>query len=1106
MLSCAPPSGPVTMSTAISGLTAPVLWSPFGPPLGNHIFDTTNWKTPVDIIVQVTSDNDGAYSINLTTNQPATYSPLSINVADSGFRKLNINVTGSTGLLTIKNGADTFQINGSQTYIVNYPVNTAYQFAITSMPAGQICAFKEKQFGTFGTTTMTLNINCVAGQMVGGRYQALPAAPLDYRLYQGKVTSLVSGSITTPNSIIYHGGNLYFGDYGGNRICKHIIGGALDCTFITGLPGVVRGITTDGTNLYFSTINPGNTVYKVSITGGAPSVLATGFSDPFGLATDGTYVFVADKTSSSIKKIEIATGVVNTIAAATTPLGIEIVGNDLYYTSLNSVYRVPKTGTTPTLVYGDGTANGAYQDAVGTSSRFNALHDIVYDGVSNLYVAEYTGSRIRRINLRTGLASTIAGDGTAASAVTGKIGIQAQVGNPVGITTDGKNIYATLHTVSQVIKLTDNGLVGYWPLTGNANDYNSDNPAVAPGNINNGTSTAWPTLTSSSGRFGTDSAYSFDGTTQNITVAQNTAYTAASLTVSAWIKPSSLPAAGGIYSIVDKRANGANPWNGWTLELFNSASGQTIVWNCNNGGGSAQFTVDTTKWTHVAAVQSGTAIKLYANGNLISSANTCFPLVDSGLPLLIGDRSDNHKFTGAIADVRIYARVLGEGEINELAQDAAPALVGNSYNTAATGLLSHYTFDGVAGVPSLTDSGPLGTTLTAVAAPITATIGKDGDANGAYNYNGTTQYLTSPAGADIGLPMGASPRTMCSWVNPAVQPVNTIMTAFRYGTNTPTFNTQLSALVYRELSGVRYVSLTGIQDDAMAAYTLPINTWSHLCATYSGAQTAEFYVNGQKLGTPAWIGSSNTLALNTTSGSLVIGAVNNTNNLFYWNGKIDDVRIYNNALTAAQIRQLATQVPSGLVARYDFNGDANDVSGFGNNVSGGATYNATADRFGAGAYSFDGTSSFSTASAISLPQGNSPRTMCAWYKVSNYSSIYNILHHGGGTAGNGHILTQRITDVASGYWNGDDRAVGNAAYAPGVWQFICGTHDATASNLYINGSLVVSATSSTTLTINSSKLAIGARTDGTGLFIGDIDDVRVYNRALAPNEVQALVQ
>jgi hypothetical protein len=61
---------------------------------------------------------------------------------------------------------------------------------------------------------------------------------------------------------------------------------------------------------------------------------------------------------------------------------------------------------------------------------------------------------------------------------------------------------------------------------------------------------------------------------------------------------------------------------------------------------------------------------------------------------------------------------------------------------------------------SLVETGGSGLTLAAVGAPTLAN-GKDGDTNGSYKFDGSSQYLTiaNPAG----LPTTSSSRTYCAW-------------------------------------------------------------------------------------------------------------------------------------------------------------------------------------------------------------------------------------------------------------------------------------------------------------------------------------------------------
>jgi hypothetical protein len=81
--------------------------------------------------------------------------------------------------------------------------------------------------------------------------------------------------------------------------------------------------------------------------------------------------------------------------------------------------------------------------------------------------------------------------------------------------------------------------------------------------------------------------------------------------------------------------------------------------------------------------------------------------------------------------------------------------------------------------------------------------------------------------------------------------------------------------------------------NAPAAANLPLNTWSHVAATYDGS-TLRMYVNGVQVATNPTAGN-----LRVGTGPLRIGG--NSGSGEYFSGLIDEVRVYSKALTAAQV-------------------------------------------------------------------------------------------------------------------------------------------------------------------------------------------------------------
>src|SRR5437879_12419831 len=86
---------------------------------------------------------------------------------------------------------------------------------------------------------------------------------------------------------------------------------------------------------------------------------------------------------------------------------------------------------------------------------------------------------------------------------------------------------------------------------------------------------------------------------------------------------------------------------------------------------------------------------------------------------------------------------------------------------------------------------------------------------------------------------------------------------------------------------------------------LALNTWAHLAATYDGT-TIRLYVNGVQVASRAQTGT-----IATSTNPLQIGG----DSLYgqYFQGAIDEVRVYNVALTGAQI-QTDMNTPVGVVA------------------------------------------------------------------------------------------------------------------------------------------------------------------------------------------------
>lgn len=129
------------------------------------------------------------------------------------------------------------------------------------------------------------------------------------------------------------------------------------------------------------------------------------FNSPSGITTDGTYLYITDTGSNTIRWIVISTGENGILAGST-------------------------AGSA-------GSTNGT-----GTAALFNSPSGITSDG-TNLYVADTGNNTIRKIVISTGEVTLFAGSSTGASGSTDGTGTAALFHSPSGITTDGTNLYVT---------------------------------------------------------------------------------------------------------------------------------------------------------------------------------------------------------------------------------------------------------------------------------------------------------------------------------------------------------------------------------------------------------------------------------------------------------------------------------------------------------------------------------------------------------------------------------------------------------------------------------------------------------------------------------------
>jgi Concanavalin A-like lectin/glucanases superfamily/Secretion system C-terminal sorting domain len=217
-------------------------------------------------------------------------------------------------------------------------------------------------------------------------------------------------------------------------------------------------------------------------------------------------------------------------------------------------------------------------------------------------------------------------------------------------------------------------------------------------------------------------------------------------------------------------------------------------------------------------------------------------------------------------------------------------------------------------------------------------------------------------------------------------------------------------------------------------------------------------------------------------------------------------------ITTISFSQIPSYVPSnGLVGWWPFNGTANDESGNGNNGTvNGATL--TVDRFGVA----DKAYSFNANQKIGVMMNNFPvYSVSVWAKINTWSQGGNIpggtlvSHKSDALYGNGWAVEHNQNQWCwLEYNSGNSIQEFSGVPQLNTWFHVVLTSDSSGlRNLYVNGNLIDTYSGGQVITGgNLYEFKIGAHIDGPTIwwFIGSLDDVGYWNRALTVCEIQNL--
>ena len=323
--------------------------------------------------------------------------------------------------------------------------------------------------------------------------------------------------------------------------------------------------------------------------------------------------------------------------------------------------------------------------------------------------------------------------------------------------------------------------------------------------------------------------------------------------------------------------------NTWQIHY---STGPTNPWS---GLISSSFTMTDNEWVVIAVTQTISGIlTYYVNGQQIGTPNTGITFsqfINSGIEAVA--RSDNY-WRGDIGVVAIYGSALSNSEIQQSYNTIAA-----KYASVTSNLVAYYN-------PDLTSSYPgTGTTLFDISGNgLNGTMSNITYTDPYFTYNGTSSQVNIPDNAL--LEPGSGSWTMEAWayLSNTGAGAKTILGKFDPGGGAQdvSYSMRIStANAYAQMGDG-----TGAYVDS-TSYTLTINTWTHIVYVWTNGatKTLQTYINGTSIGSVSHTLSS---ILNTPS-NLYLGSYNGGEYSQWMNGRIGITRLYNAALTTAQVSQ-----------------------------------------------------------------------------------------------------------------------------------------------------------------------------------------------------------
>ena len=606
------------------------------------------------------------------------------------------------------------------------------------------------------------------------------------------------------------------------------------------------------------------------------------------------------------------------------------------------------------------------------------------------------------------------------------------------------------------------------------------------------------------------------------------AFNATTVSVSLWVNMQALTSGFSSGSYVFR---GRGNWiiqvttNGVIFAKYNSSLG-------NNGNNQLAYNfsggTNLNQWYHIVVTDNGTAtsgLKLYVDG-VLRNSNSGYANIDdnswiAGIANYAGRAGGNFK----VDQLRIFNKVISASEVTTLYNETK-----NTTNTLQilgdTSCIATYPFDG-----SSTDlSGNYNGTDTNIiykydGTPTAIDFGVGGKSLYGARFNGTNSYIY----ASNSVQQPTTNFSVSVWSKWNSKPSGSVGLVGNFKTG---ISPQVGFAIAKENNeNVFSFHADGTANSkggkVLGTTNFVTGEWYHTVGTYDGSNV-KIYVNGTLEGTVAY-----TATPGTTDQPLVIGRWYGNYSGYYHNGQIDQVRIFNKAISAAEVSKLygngageiackhtATTTnnnyPVTNVAYYKLDNSAIDETGSYTGTESNIEYRF--GRYGQAAV-FNGSSS-----KIVLPNSSlgitdaSNFSFSCWFKTNsssqdNQALIWTNGSNAGARFGLGINSTSQGGDTSVYFGIGTSSFTyinsGTGAFIANTWVHVVGVKSSTTGmSLYVDNVLKATNTGATgaasTTATGDNRLGGYKTTAESSWFNGSIDQVRMFSSALDSDQVTKL--